>query len=367
MPCIHITQLFKLETIHKYIGNNINRCKNNIKTFTITIQPNKKSVLSVSYENGEFTWEDDEGTFLFCLKKEGQPCPREHAYFLSLTISHDDIDALQKFVTRMLLADEKLSIYMSNSNGYWTSYDIKSRNANKINNIFLPSKIIDDVCREIDTFNKPETKTLYDELGDVYKRVFLLAGIPGSGKSSLIKALAAKYKRSTYYLNFSKKLLDDVMAELMNRIVENSILVIEDIDSYFGENGDSDINVTQSMLLNILDGANDECLNNVLVFITANNLEQLDYRLKRPGRIHKIYKFDYPERHEIEGCFKRYVTKPDADFKEFYNKIKSHKICMAGIKEYLISHLDNYMEDIDEFIRDMNERPTRNNTDKMFM
>jgi predicted AAA+ superfamily ATPase len=365
MPTIHISQLYKLELIHKYIEKNYDRCRHTIHTLSVVQNQDKSIGLSVSHENGVFQWEDDGETYEMEYKKEGNPCPRENTYFTSCFISHPNIETLKGFMSKIFNGNKKLSIYTSCAHGYWNQYEMKNMNKNKMEHLFLPTNITKTLIDMVDAFDKPETQMAYDSRGDTYKKVFLLAGIPGSGKSSLIKAMAAQYNRNIYYLNFSKKLVDDIFVDIMNKVAENCILVIEDIDSYFDEEGKTEVNITQSMLLNVLDGAYDNCLNNVLIFITANDINKIDYRVKRPGRINKIFTFDYPEKSEIEQCFGRYAT---GDFEAFYQKIKKLKICMAGIKDFLISYPKDHMEHFDELVHDTKERsPSTENADKMFL
>lgn len=365
MPTIHIFQIYRIELIHKYIEKNYDKCRNTINVLSVALNPDKSVGFSASYENGSFEWDDDGETFIIEYKKDGNPCPRENTYFTSFFISHSDIDVLKRFIHKVLDGNKKLSIYTSSAHGYWNQYEMKNINKNKMANLFLPSTISKTLCGIIDTFNKPETGQAYESRGDTYKKVFLLVGIPGSGKSSLIKAIAAQYNRNIYYLNFSKKLVDDIFVDLMNKIAENCVLVIEDVDSYFDEEGKTDVNITQSMLLNVLDGAYDTCLHNVLIFITANDINKIDYRVKRPGRVNKIFTFTYPEKTEIEECFKRYAT---GDFHPFYQKIRNVKICMAGLKDYLISYPTDFMEHLEELFQDTKDRtPSTENANKMFL
>jgi len=372
MPTIYINNIYKLNLVHNYIEKNIKTCKHTIDIYSIDINHDNSSKLSMSYESKEFLWHDDNTVFKMYYSKEGKPCPRENIYYKYFWVSHDNLTILENFVRKILTSNFKLSINVGSSHGYWDSIEVKNPSVNRMSNLFLPSNIIDKLCNQIEYFNKPETMNMYVMRGDTYKRVFLLEGIPGSGKSTLIKAVGCKYQRNIYYLNFSQKIVDDVLLMLMNRVLENSILVIEDIDSYFNEDGqcNNNINVSMPILLNILDGANDECFHNVLIFLTANDINKLDSRLKRPGRINTIFKFDYPERAEIERCFKHYATPCDdinEKFKEFYNKIKYIKICMSGIKWYIIEHSDDYLDHIDDLEKDLISRNTKTNTDKMFI
>lgn len=370
MKKIHIVSPYKIDLIQKYIRKHIRECDNNIEIFHIEITPENKSKLCVSFENGEFYWVDGGEKYMFCYSKEGDPSSTQNAYYNSFTIGHENIDVLQEFVTKILTMEHNLTVNTSNSHGYWNTYEVTNMNAIKIDNLFLPTDTFQKVFSLIDNFTKEDTRKEYVERGDTYKMSFLLTGIPGSGKSSLIKAIGAKYRRNIYYLNFSKTLQDDILLDLMAKIPVNSILAIEDADSYFTDDKTSDINVSQSIILNILDGGNDSFFDNVLIFITANDINKLSPAMKRPGRINHIVKFDYPCKAEIEKAFLKYVT-PHPDnaerFREFYKQIKGKKLCMAAIKEYVLSHKDDYMDHIEELIGDINERTQTEHTEKMFL
>lgn len=370
MKKIHVVHPYKVELIQKYIRKHIHECENNIKVFCIDITPDNKCKIGVSYENGEFYWVDNGEKFLFCYKKEGEPSSTQNIYYNSFTIGHDNLDVLQKFVTKILTMEQNLTINTSSSHGYWNNYEVTNMNSVKIDNLFLPSDTFNKVFSLIDNFSKEETRKEYMDRGDTYKMSFLLTGIPGSGKSSLVKAIGAKYRRNIYYLNFSKMLQDDILLDLMAKIPVNSILAIEDADSYLTDDKTTDINVSQSIILNILDGGNDSFFDNVLIFITANDINKLSPAMKRPGRINHIVKFDYPGKQEIEKVFHKYVT-PHPDnaerFKQFYKHIKGVKLCMAAVKEYVLSHKEDYMDHIDELIGDINERTKTEHAEKLYI
>ena len=62
-----------------------------------------------------------------------------------------------------------------------------------LSNIYLPKKLKDDMITDLTRFLQPETKARYANLGINYKRIYLFEGVPGSGKTSFILALASRF------------------------------------------------------------------------------------------------------------------------------------------------------------------------------
>lgn len=71
-------------------------------------------------------------------------------------------------------------------------------------------------------------------LGIPYRRGYLLYGPPGCGKSSFISALAGELQFGICVLNLSERgLTDDRLNHLLAVAPQNTIILLEDIDSAF--------------------------------------------------------------------------------------------------------------------------------------
>ena len=271
-------------------------------------------------------------------------------YYKRVIIRNSSIDILDKFIDIIknyqdITKPDKnyIKIYYNLKNS-WEFYNTISPQS--IDNIYLDNKLKNNLIHYIDNFI--ESKDKYIKFGRLHKINILLYGVPGSGKTCLCKAIAKKYNRDVYIINFSKSLTDEVFIQLISSINKNAIILLEDIDSYFDKRNALDINVSFSCLINILDGTMSKGNGNIL-FITANNPENMDKALLRPGRIDKIYKFDYPDKEIIKYAFDDLVNNNYLDYFEiFYEKIKKLQLNMSSIIDYLFRNSNTFINNIDE-------------------
>ena len=142
------------------------------------------------------------------------------------------------------------------------------------------------ICSHIDRFNA--TETFYKERQILYKTGILLHGEPGTGKSSLIKALATKYGRNIININVSNiKHIDlTTLTQSINCDKEKKyIILLEDIDTLFlNRNKDTDKNDASvvNKLLQFLDSNTSPT--DVIFVATTNHIDRLDDALLRDGR-----------------------------------------------------------------------------------
>jgi hypothetical protein len=160
--------------------------------------------------------------------------------------------------------------------------------------------------QDIENFRKSRRR--YARLGVPYHRGYLFHGPPGTGKTSLVSALAANFGLSIYAINLAV-FNDRSLMNAISQVSPNSIMLFEDIDCMQSGNARVPSNacmndgarspdeknnaaarngVTLSGLLNVLDGF--YAPTNVLFMMTTNRIEALDEALLRPGRIdYKLY------------------------------------------------------------------------------
>lgn len=220
-----------------------------------------------------------------------------------------------------------------------------------IDTVYLKKSLLKDILTDVETFLDPRTAELYHSLGRPYKRNYMLEGLAGTGKTTIIYALASVLDMNVAILNFNTQVDDNVFIKAMQRLPDNSILVLEDIDCLFEErkkNEDQRSMITFSGLLNILDGLMHK--DKLLTFMTTNYKNKLDSALIRPGRVDKVYHFDYMGKEQIKKMCKKYYNTiiPDYDedkrseeTKQFISKVYEDgiKLTPAILQEYLFTTL----------------------------
>ena len=167
-----------------------------------------------------------------------------------------------------------------------------------IDTIIIEKDKINNITNCINSFIKNEK--FYLERGIPYQLGILLYGPPGTGKTSLIKAIASKYDKSLSIIS-TKDL--SYLQNSLTSMKQNSILVIEDIDSSLsvlsreknnkvkvvGKNEKEEDSLKDlfkgslSDILNSLDGII-SCHGRILI-MTTNHIEKIDQAILRPGRV----------------------------------------------------------------------------------
>lgn len=206
--------------------------------------------------------------------------------------------------------EDGIRFFNMTSDGWKKQSTIK---AGGLDSLALDEDIKDFFRKEIDFYLG--NKERYYDMGLAWKVTFMLYGEPGTGKTSIIRALAAEF-------GFNICVIDLKMASttgLINAIAQmppRSILLFEDCDGLAAtanrggshklkvEKSDSDkkkeektevsssslldgLSVDLQGFLNVLDGV--APLDDVLVFMTTNHIEKIDGAIFRDGRTdHKI-------------------------------------------------------------------------------
>lgn len=183
-----------------------------------------------------------------------------------------------------LLKSDETKIY----HWHWGGWSfLCSQTKRSWDSIFLPDHQKNLVKQHIDGFFS--LKSWYRCHGIPYRTGICLHGVPGTGKSSLVKAICAEYNLNLYMVDLAS-ISDSDLKELFVSVNANSLILIEDIDTVTASrkrsgkgSKKSSSNLTLGGLLNAIDGVTDS--DGRILVVTTNKIETLDPALLRPGRV----------------------------------------------------------------------------------
>ncbi|KIJ50430.1 hypothetical protein M422DRAFT_777141 [Sphaerobolus stellatus SS14] len=244
-------------------------------------------------------------------------------------------------------AVHRIQIYFADSHGSWRWTD--SRHKRPMSSIVLDPGVKEMLMEDTRDFLRSEK--WYADRGIPFRRGYLLHGVPGSGKSSLIHAIAGELALDIYVVSLSASWINDAtLNTLMGRVPARCILLLEDLDAAFTRSTQRDGSATGlpsttkkdntttevvstvpnnpakpdgkeqedvntlslSGLLNSLDGV--AAAEGRILFATTNHLERLDPALSRPGRMDVWIEFKNASKWQCEQLFKNFFPSSDDVF-----------------------------------------------------
>ena len=219
-----------------------------------------------------------------------------------------------------------------------------------------PKRMLDSISINEDSKNKLishidnfyKNKDFYLKNGIPYRTCILLHGPPGTGKTSIIKAIASEYDKQISLIDIDTMSGPKIKSALC-QASDNCIIAIEDVDSaseiLTRTKENETINFSAggiSGFLNAFDGIG--TFSNKIIIMTTNHLEKLDPAILRPGRVDLILKIDLLESDSIKqylnrffkdvvipdkvlqpisGCkLQQLILESDNDFERLYSKLQ---------------------------------------------
>jgi len=235
-------------------------------------------------------------------------------------------DLMEDISKLALVPTENIRLYTS-SFGYWSSSgQLKPR---KIESVILPYGMAEDLVKDARWFLDAEE--WYASLGIPWHRGYLFHGVPGSGKTSVVTALAGELMMDLYLLNLSTSGMDDErLSSLLGRVRNRTIVLMEDVDCTLPDRDGKHGRVTMSGLLNCLDGV--QSRHGCMIFMTTNHRNKLDSALVRPGRVDVSFEFHNATDDQIRRLAARIAPELDVDFvvQECHNRT------MAEVQQWLV-------------------------------
>ncbi|CAE6427779.1 unnamed protein product [Rhizoctonia solani] len=248
----------------------------------------------------------------------GEGCTRETLEVSILARNREIVNELLREAKEAYTSEDqnRVSIYTCDQYNCW--HRSASRAKRPMQSIVLDPMIKDRILEDAKDFMTSEN--WYSERGIPFRRGYLLHGAPGSGKTSLIHALAGELKLDVYVISLSRRGFDDArLHEMISDLPPRAIALIEDIDASFttavgvrgssagaatSSGGDDGGGVTLAGLLAAIDGV--AAQEGRLLFATTNHIEVLDPALTRPGRMDVHVEFRLASKWQAKQLFKSF-------------------------------------------------------------
>lgn len=182
----------------------------------------------------------------------------------------------------------------------------------------------------------------YSVRGVPWRRGYLFHGPPGTGKSSLIRALASELDLDIAALDISRRnLTDEDLREGLMSAPRRCLISIEDVDAVFTgrDAGERRNGISFSGLLNAIDGVGSQ--EGRALVMTTNHLERLDPALIRPGRADIHVELGLVGAGAARALFERFFPGNAMAAAEFEAALGTHRFSPATIQGWLLRNHDN--------------------------
>lgn len=176
-----------------------------------------------------------------------------------------------------------------------------------LDSVVLPAGQLERLVADVDRFLASEPDYLRRCVP--WHRGHLYDGPPGTGKTSVARAIASHFGMDIWYLSLADLKNDGDLMRVANRISPRSMLLIEDADVFHAATRrDDEGGVTLSGLLNALDGI--ATPHGLLTVLTTNNPAMLDKAVVRAGRIDLVEHFTAADDDQVSRLLTRWYGQP---------------------------------------------------------
>ncbi|XP_003619123.3 AAA-ATPase At3g28510 [Medicago truncatula] len=255
------------------------------------------------------------------------------------------------------MKNRKLKLYTNNPSDDWRIYKrkwscITFDHPARFETLAMDAKKKEEIIDDLVKFKAG--KEYYAKVGKAWKRGYLLFGPPGTGKSTMISAIANFMNYDVYDLELTTIKDNNELKRLLIATSSKSIIVIEDIDcsieltgtrkekkDYVHKGKYSNIEenkVTLSGLLNFIDGIWSACGGERIIIFTTNFVDKLDHALIRRGRMDMHIEMSYCSYEAFKVLAKNYwdVESHDGLFPIIEKLIGETNITPADVAENLM-------------------------------
>lgn len=203
-----------------------------------------------------------------------------------------------------------------------------------LDTLFMPEGVAEGVVQDLSSYLSPCTQDKYAALHVAPVRVYMLHGIAGGGKTSMVHCLASEMGHNMAILNFRHHTTDHDIATALRNLPPRCFLCIEDIDCLFDKRDNKNHGVSFASLLAALDGAYTGAA--LTVFMTTNALQHLDPALRR--RVDYAIKFGFATKFQCRRMFRAFY--PDnPGFDVLWASVSRYKFSTSVMHKFLVRSL----------------------------
>lgn len=209
---------------------------------------------------------------------------------------------LERINSQRALARKPVLKMVGQWNGWTTRSDLPPRTMDSVS---LPDIQKKRIINDLKIFLESEEQ--YNRLAIPWHRGYMFHGPAGTGKTSLVKALAHEFNLDLWYVSLSDLKAESGLISLLSDVGPRSLLLLEDIDTVritHDRDNNQQGQISMSSLLNTLDGV--ATPHGLITVMTTNRFDILDSALTRAGRMDLIEHLDFPSIQTLSNMYKHF-------------------------------------------------------------
>jgi uncharacterized protein YuzB (UPF0349 family) len=248
-------------------------------------------------------------------------------FYEKITLKAGSKETIVKFIEDIIIDNDKKAKYRETIDIF--TYECESswhftttQKKRSMDTIYLDSETKTKLINNIQTFIND--REIYEKYGIPYKKSYLLTGPPGTGKTSIIYALASHFDLNIGICKLSSEKVS--LSKAYKSLPKKTMLLIEDIEHVFPTEYKDRYKYNMSELLNVLDGV--LVKDQLITFMTSNKITDIPKVILRPGRVDEVITFKYATKQQILDIYKMFRQNgesSDDNSQKFYEKVQNFK------------------------------------------